>query len=391
MPQTKIKIISAAEELFAEKGVKETTIAAIARKAGVADSNVYLYFKSKQDLLFSVAYERFLEALDMLNEHLQGITEPWSRLSKMIWYSLRYNDQHPEYVRILLFECRSRKQYYTSPAYSLMRRHAGILLNILQQGIDQGDFRSDINPALIRDVVYGTFDFETISCLAAGEIKESIHDLDDLMLIFRLMLSPPSREMKEKDKEARILAAAEKAFSRYGYNHAKVTDIAGMAHVAEGTIYEYFKNKEDLLLTIPARRFQDHLKKMPETFHIKTPLRKLRRFMRYHFSLYLPNRDFLRVFLLDVQLNIRFYRSSAYQDYKKYIATFEQIVREGQEDGSFRKDINPRVLRNMFLGAFSHMALRWIMIGNGEDIDKMHEIDEVIDLFANSVIKGSNL
>lgn len=383
MSATRARIISAAEELFAEKGVKETTIASIARRAGIVDSNVYQYFRGKQDLLFSVACERIAESLELLEEHLQGISEPWSLLSKMIWYSLHYNDQHPEYARLLLFECRSNKKYYSSPAYTLMRRHAGILSGILRKGIDQGVFRKDIKPALIRDVVYGTFDFETISSLAAREIDQSADDLDDLMIILRTMLTPV--EERRKNKKEKILAAAEKAFSRYGYKDAKVSDIAGLARVAEGSIYEYFKNKEDLLLTIPALRLRDHLNKLPEAFHARSPLRKLRRFMRHHFSLYVPDRDFLKVFLLDIQLNIKFYRSSAYKDYKEYTSAFENIIAEGQEDGSFRKDINARIFRNMFLGAFSHTGLRWIMIGSKGGVDKMQEIEELIDLFSNSL------
>jgi TetR/AcrR family fatty acid metabolism transcriptional regulator len=389
MTETKAKIIAAAEELFAEKGGKATKIADIAGKAGVVDSNVYLYFKGKQDLLFSVAYERIVEALALLKEHLQGISEPWSKLGKMVWYSLRYNDQHPDFTRILLFECRSNKNYYTSPAYTLMRQHAGILLEILQQGAAQGAFRTDINMALVRDLIYGTIDFETISCLAAGEIVESSPDLERIMTVLRKMLEP-AKEQSEEDKEEKILAAAEKAFARHGYANTKVTDIARLAQVAEGTLYEYFRNKEDLLLSIPARRFQEHLAKMPEAFHIVSPLRKLRRFMRYHFSLYLPNRDFLKVFLLDVQLNPRFYKSSAYNGYRKYLSTFEEIIREGQADNSFRSDIDARIIRNMFLGAFSHMALRWIMLDTSEDLDKMEEIDEVINLFAESISAGND-
>lgn len=385
MTATKSNILSAAEELIAVNGIKDTTIAAIARKAGVADSLAYQFFKGKEDLLFAVADKRIQEALEILEEHLQGITDDWSRLSKMIWHGLQYNDRHPGYVRILLFECRSNKNFYTTPAYKLMRKHAGIVLSVLRQGVENGSFCSRNDMGLVRDIIYGTLDFSAISCLAAKETRESKADLNDIMSILRAMIAPRDREV-EISKEERILNAAEQEFARSGYNGAKVSEIAKLAGVSEGTVYECFKNKEELLLSIPARRLKDHLKDLPETFHIKSPLRKLRRLMRYHFSQYMPNRDFLRVFLLDVQLNIRFYNSPVYKYYQKYCATFEKVIEEGRKEGSFRQDVNPRVFRNMFLGAFSHIALRWLMLTNGEEIDKMKEIDQIVDLFTEAVL-----
>lgn len=383
--KTKSNILKAAEELISEKGIAATTISAIAAEAGVADSLVYQYFKNKEGLLFAVAEDCFSEAVAQLEEHLAGIRDPWARLEKMVWYSLRYNDRHPGYVRILLFECRSNQNFYRTPAYRLMRRHAGILRDILDAGVQAGAFRRDANTTLLRDILYGTFDFEAIGRLAIGEVDKTCEDLEDILSIMRPMLCARPAG-KTPSKEAAILAAAEKIFSRDGYMGTKVAEIAKQAQVAEGTVYEYFGNKESLLLSIPARRFRDHLQTLPETFHIRTPLRKLRRLIRYHFSLFLPNRDFLKVFLLDTQLNIRFYRSEAFDSYRKYFSLFEQILEEGQADGSFRSDIQPRVFRTMFLGAFSHMALRWVILNGREEIDKMREIDQIVDLFSEAVL-----
>lgn len=388
MADTKSKILAAAETLIAENGIKDTTIAAIARQAGVADSHAYQYFKGKEQLLFAVAYERFADSLGLLEEHLLGITESWSKLRKMIWYSLSYNDKHPGYVRILCFECRSNKNYYESPAYQLMRKHSRIFKDILRKGVEEGAFRSDINYSLIRDLVYGVIDMEAISCVATGEIDASCKDLDDIMEMVGAILRNSKNTAKpdKEEKIRRIISAAEKEFALHGYAKAKVTEIAKKADVSEGTVYDYFKNKEELLLSVPVKRFRDHLNNMHEAFELKTPIRKLRRLIRYHFSLYLPNRDFLKVFLMDIQLNVRFYKSAVYEDYKQYLKVFEDVILEGQEDGSFRKEVNPRVFRNMFLGTFSHVALRWVMLGEDQDVDKMKEIDILVDMFSSAVL-----
>ena len=89
---TKWRILSAAEEVISEKGLARSSISEIARKAGVADSVIYQHFKGKQDLLFSVPGERMKEVLALLVEQLTSIQDVQSRLRKMIWFHLRYNE-----------------------------------------------------------------------------------------------------------------------------------------------------------------------------------------------------------------------------------------------------------------------------------------------------------
>jgi len=385
MAKNKDKIIEAAEKLISENGTADTTIAKVAQKAEVADSLVYKYFKNKEDLLFSIAFRRIEEALVQFEEALRGINDPASRLGKMIWYSLRYNDIHPYYTRILLFECRSNPRFYSSKAYQLLRKHAKVTFDIFKDGIECGVFKPDLNPAIGRDIIYGILDFEAVSSLAAGEIQVSVDDFDDIMALVLPMLSVDEtpRNLPVQD---RLLLAAEKIFARDGFSKAKVSDIAGLAQTAEGTIYDYYKNKEDLLLSIPMKRVQEHINHLPQTFKADTPPQKLRRLLQDHFTLYLPNREFLRVFLLDSLLNIRFYNSRAYGIFRQYLQVMEDVIEEGQNAGVFRAEVNRRVFRNMFLGAFTHMALRWIIVKKDASCDKMMEIDHLINLLVSALI-----
>ena len=111
------------------------------------------------------------------------------------------------------------------------------------------------------------------------------------------MISARKRsEENELDKSTRILRAAERAFGEKGYEQSTITDIAKLANVSEGTIYEYFRNKEDLLFSIPEKRFRQHVAHLEEIFDIRSPLAKLERLTRDHFYLYLMNRNFLSSF-----------------------------------------------------------------------------------------------
>ena len=75
-------ILNAAEEVMSEKGLADSSISEIARRAGVKDSIIYQHFKGKEDLLFSIACERMKDVLSLLREHLQAIQDAESRLRK---------------------------------------------------------------------------------------------------------------------------------------------------------------------------------------------------------------------------------------------------------------------------------------------------------------------
>jgi len=260
------------------------------------------------------------------------------------------------------------------------------MIGILEDGVEKQIFRSDIDMNLVRDIVFGVLDWEGLSCLASQEIKETVPDLEHILdLILPMIAFQPKSENMELYKSKRILRAAESVFSEKGYIQATISEIAKMSNVSEGTIYEYFKNKDDLLFSIPEQRFKEHIARSKEIFELKTPLRKLRRFIRYHFYLYMTEPNFVKVFLLHIQLNQRFYGSQAYKTFQQYTKIITDVLEEGKKEGSIRTNVNTRVFKNLFLGAFSHMALRWLILEEEAQTDKMKEIDEVVLLLSRAV------
>ncbi|WP_148278027.1 TetR/AcrR family transcriptional regulator [Desulfobacula toluolica] len=384
-------ILKAAQEIFSQKSLMDSNISEIAKKAGIADSIIYNYFKNKEDLLFYALSDKLKDIEKDLKLHLEGILDPASKLGKMIWYHLYINDRVPggtQILKALLFECRSNKNFYTHEGYNTLRGYTRFMSQILQQGVDENVFRPDINVILVRNLIFGLLDEESLSCLASKEIESTLSDFSGIMdLIFAIISKnetpPPGNN---DDKENRILKAAIQVFSNKGYNTATISDIAGAANVAEGTIYTYFDNKKDMLFSIPKKRFCALKNSMGEMFNIKMPVRKLRRFIRLLFTTFMGDRDFLRVFLLDIKLNKQFYASPVYKDYINYISILEDILEEGKEQCVFRKSINPRLFRHLFVGAFNHLATRWLILSKEKPIDMMQEIEDVLDLLCRSVV-----
>ncbi len=383
---TRGNILKAGREVFYKHGQRNATIAKIAAKSGVTDSAIYHHFQNKEDLLFSIIGAHLDYVLHELEEHLAGIVEPISQLSKMIWFHLYYNVTHPDYSRLLLFECRSNRNFYKHKTYNSVRKYAGIMSSILEQGVIQGVFREGVNMRIVRDLILGALDLETIPYLLGQKTDVSCLSAQPFMECILPMIQREASELApETDKYLRILKAAEKVFAQRSYADASIADIARLAGVAEGTVYENFENKEDLLLTIPKIRFHEHKNILQETFTMKTPLRKFRHFLRYHFLIFMHRPDFLKVFLLNIRLNPKFYESAAYDVFQSYTEIIDQILEEGKNDGSIKAERNCEVIKQLFFGGFAHMALRWVILDHDNRVQKMAETDELVSLLTKAV------
>jgi TetR/AcrR family transcriptional regulator, fatty acid metabolism regulator protein len=386
-------ILSAAQEIFSQKGLVDSNISEIAKKAGIVDSIIYHYFKSKEDLLFYALADKLELVEKELALHLEGILDPVSKLGKMIWYHLYINDLSPFETRILkdlLFECRSNKNFYQHEGYQALRKYIKVMSAILEQGVTENVFRSDINVVLVRNLIFGLLDEESLNRFASEEITTTLPDFNGIMeLVLAIVLKDAGSSVEtltDESKQARILKAALKVFADKGYNAATMSEIANVANVAEGTIYKYFENKNDLLFSIPKKRFRWLRNSMGEIFDIRDPLRKLRRFIRLLFTTFMGDRDFLRVFLLDIKLNKKFYVSAAYKDYVDFVSLLETILEEGQATKIFKEKINKRLFRNLFLGGFTHLATRWVILEKAKPIDMMQDIEELVSLLCRSVV-----
>ena len=385
--QVRQGILGAAAQLMNQRGYSDTNISEIASAVGIKDPIIYQHFKGKEDLLFAVVEDHMDKFLSYLNEHLEGISGAYNKLRKLIWAHLRFNDLNREYITLVNLECRSNLNFYRTKAYELIRQYAGILMGVLKEGVQESAFRSGINLMLVRDLIFGLVDFEAITCLITKEIREATPDHEVCMrLIERILIDKREDDKSLVTTRCRILRAAIRAFAEKGYAKATISEIAKQAGVADGTVYEYFKNKEELLLSIPEERFEDHINQLEMAFNIKNPVKMLRRFIKYHFNLYLTDTDFLKVYLSLILLNRRFYQSRAYDGLRRYLNLLEKLVKKGIDEGSFAADSDIRIFRNMFLGAFTHMGLRWFFLGKAAAIDKADEINQITDLLNDALI-----
>jgi len=181
-----------------------------------------------------------------------------------------------------------------------------------------------------------------------------------------------------------ILDAALEVFAQKGFQDATISEIAKRANVAEATIYEYFENKENLLFSIPERKQKEALDLLAfQLAGIKGALHKIRKFVWFYLWFFQNNRPWSSVVLMILRPNKKFLNASAYQLIRLWAQEILKIFKEGQEEGSIRKDINIFVARNMFLGTIEHLTSRWILMDKPRDLTEF--ANDTADLIINAV------
>lgn len=385
-------IIRSAREVIGHKGLMDSTVSEIAKKAGVADSIIYHYFKNKEDLLFSVV-GRELKAMNKnLQYHFEGIIGPISKLGKMIWVHLSRNDTHTKEVGIvknLLLESRGYSNFYKHEGYNSLKEYTKILKKILQQGVEEHFFHQDLNVNIVRDMIFGLLDETSIGCLNPKSSRKTMADFDDIMtLILNMITTTSNHSENQKNKGERILLAAKTIFAKKGFHKATMTEIAKRADVSDGTIYEYYKNKNDLLFSIPREHIKTHDPLFKHVIDNKDPLIKLKSFISFYFQFFLTDRAFIVVYLRDIKLNRKFLNSGLYDEYLHNISYLNEILDEGKEKGCFHENVNNRIFINLFIGTFSHLATRWLNIKDVTALDMMEELGQVISLLSSAVNKN---
>ena len=192
--------------------------------------------------------------------------------------------------------------------------------------------------------------------------------------------------MKTADKHSKIIRAATKVFAKKGFFNARISDIAKEAKVADGTIYLYFNNKYDMLLSV----FEEKIGKLVEQINSQLekeedPRRMLEIFIANHLREMKKNKNLAEVIQIELrQTNkiIRDYRNNKFSEYLNIIST---IIKRGQAQNVFRKDIMPGIAKRAIFGAMDEIARIWNI-----NIDSEYKIEDtevqVIKIFLVGVL-----
>ena len=190
--------------------------------------------------------------------------------------------------------------------------------------------------------------------------------------------------MKDENKHQKILDAAIKVFSEKGFYNSRVSEIAKEANVADGTIYLYFKNKDDILISL----FEEEFGKIVQNMRValekeKDALQKIKRFAITHLSIVSKQQELGEVMGVEVRQSSKFMKEYINKPFIEYLNIIRSVVTEGQEKGLIRKDLTPGIMKRAFFGALDEMARYWVL-----STQKKHSIDDAALQISDVFIRG---
>ena len=189
---------------------------------------------------------------------------------------------------------------------------------------------------------------------------------------------------RDKPKYKQIVDAAVIAIAENGYHQAQVSKIAKQAGVADGTIYLYFKNKEDILISVFNEKMAVFVESLQDIIENGSSSQdKLSRMIENHFSVLASDRYLATVTQLELRQSNKALRLKINAVLKEYLKLLDQILIEGMLSGEFNQTMDVRLARQMVFGTIDEMITSWVM--NDYRYDLLAQVPKVQELILNGV------
>jgi len=186
------------------------------------------------------------------------------------------------------------------------------------------------------------------------------------------------------DKYQRILDAAVAVFAEKGFFTSRVSDIADRADVADGTVYLYFKSKEEILMTAINTAFDAFMSlARTELKKLSDPVERLRRLAFLHLDALGSNRNMAVVFQMELRQSTRFLSEFSHQHMVEYLGLVREAIIEGQDRGIFRREMSDKYAANCFFGALDEMVTSWVLSEHEYQLSNVADV--VVDIFLNGM------
>lgn len=186
------------------------------------------------------------------------------------------------------------------------------------------------------------------------------------------------------DKYRRILDAAIDVIAEKGFHNSRVSDIAERAGVADGTVYLYFKSKEQILMTALDGAFESFYRRAKEELASSTDApTKLRTLARLHLRSLSQHRSLAVVLQTELRQSAKFLAEFSHRELKGYFDLIREIIREGQQAGRIRPEVPDKIAAACLFGALDEMVTSWVL--STREWDLAAAADPVIDLLLSGM------
>jgi TetR/AcrR family transcriptional regulator, fatty acid metabolism regulator protein len=180
--------------------------------------------------------------------------------------------------------------------------------------------------------------------------------------------------MRDPDKPQQIIDAAVRVFARTGYYNSRVSDIAREAGIASGTIYLYFKTKDEILVTLFREKMAEWVASVRrEIAAERDPLAKIRKIVALHFRVLEENPELAEVVQVELRQGHKFFRGASAHEVSAYFDVIHDVLEEGAAAGLIRRDLPLKIATKMLFGAMDQMATSWVLGKRGSRLTEATE------------------
>jgi TetR/AcrR family transcriptional regulator, fatty acid metabolism regulator protein len=188
---------------------------------------------------------------------------------------------------------------------------------------------------------------------------------------------------KRGQKYEQIIDAAVKVIAENGYHHSQVSKIAKEAGVADGTIYLYFKNKEDILISLFEEKMGSFVDAISEKLKEESSVeKKLLILIEMHFMQLEMDHDLAIVTQLELRQSNISIRYKVNEVLKGYLGLVDSVLKEGVEKGIFEENLDLRIARQLIFGAIDEVVTNWVMK------DHRYDLAPLADTVHRMLLKG---
>ena len=189
--------------------------------------------------------------------------------------------------------------------------------------------------------------------------------------------------MRDSRKSQQIVDAAIRVFARTGYYNSRVSDIAREAGIASGTIYLYFKTKDEILVTLFREKMAEWVDVVRREIATEPdPVAKLRRLVALHFSVLESNPDLAEVVQIELRQGHKFFRGASAHEISAYFGLIGSVLEEGIATGQIRRDVPVKLATKMLFGAMDQVATSWVL---GK---RAYRLSDAAEAVASIFLKG---
>lgn len=198
----------------------------------------------------------------------------------------------------------------------------------------------------------------------------------------------PAQARGEKgDKRDALLRAATETFAARGFFNAQVADVARAAGVAAGTVYLYFRGKDDLLISIFEKTMKEAIASGRRSIEeLNDPMSQLRAVARLHLDRMGRDRALAVVFQVELRQSTKFMERFSATHLREYLGIIRDIIARGQAQGVFRTDVNPTLASKLLFGMLDEMATNWIL--SRRKYSLVAQADAIVDLLVRGMGTG---